>query len=390
MTGATGTLAVLRRGLVNWLAEDAYPFWARAGVDPRNGGFVEAVSQDGVPSAEPRRARVQPRQTYAYAQAPRFGWPGDSAGIVKGGMDYFTSYYRRDDGLFRTLAGADGAALDERALLYDQSFALLGYAAAAVALDKLNLFEQRALNLRHRIESRFGAGDGAFLSSDADDGLRESNPHMHLLEACLDWAAVGNDPGWNTWAMSLIDLALRRFLRAQDGALCEAFMPSWQTAPGPAGHLVEPGHQFEWAWLLLRSERRHPAALRQAAFKLISIGEKHGVRNGVAVNSLSDDLSIKDANARLWPQTERLKAALRAARATGEPEFWDMAATAATSLMRYLDTPVRGLWFDLQLPDGGFAVTAAPASSFYHLVAAIAELDTALSAAPAATWNCAR
>ena len=46
--------------------------------------------------------------------------------IVRRGIDYFIGRYRRPDGLFRTLVDAEGMPLDERALLYDQAFALLG------------------------------------------------------------------------------------------------------------------------------------------------------------------------------------------------------------------------------------------------------------------------
>jgi mannose-6-phosphate isomerase len=43
----------------------------------------------------------------------------------------------------------------------------------------------------------------------------------------------------------------------------------------------------------------------------------------------------------------------------------------------YLRTPTPGLWFDQMRVDGSFVDEPAPASSFYHLVAAIAELAAA-------------
>jgi mannose/cellobiose epimerase-like protein (N-acyl-D-glucosamine 2-epimerase family) len=88
----------LRGQLVGWLVGSAYPLWARNGVDPQNGGFVETLAQSGAPLPLPRRARVQPRQIYAFAQAPGFGWNGDSRRIVRRGIDYFAAHYRRPDG----------------------------------------------------------------------------------------------------------------------------------------------------------------------------------------------------------------------------------------------------------------------------------------------------
>ncbi len=358
--------------------QDAYPLWAQHGVDPANGGFAETLDQNGRDLGKPRRARVQPRQIFAFSRALHFGWRGEVGSIVRRGIHFFTEYYRREDGLFRTLVAADGAPLDNRALLYDQAFALLGYAAAATALGEPGSFEAQALELRAAIDAHLSAGAGAFRSSAGTEGERESNPHMHLLEACLAWAQLGDDPGWEAWARDLASLALSRLMRRDSGAVGEAFTPDWRPAPGLDGRVIEPGHQFEWAWLLLRCDPQN-RALREAALRLISIGEIHGVHNRVAVNALLDDFTIHDPNARLWPQTERLKAALLAARLTGTEHYWSMAVAAASSLLPFLRTPVAGLWFDMQLPGGALPVSPTQASTFYHLVGAIAALDEALA-----------
>jgi mannose-6-phosphate isomerase len=373
---ARANLVAAHAKLVTWLRGSAYPLWARQGIDAASGGFIETLGEDGRGLAHPRRARVQPRQIYAFAQGVPLGWNGAVAAIVGRGMDYFTAYYLRSDGLFRTLAGVDGAPLDERAFLYDQAFALLGYAAAASSMGPIAEFETRALMLRRAIEARFASGPG-FRSAEAP-GHFESNPHMHLLEACLAWAQIGSDPGWADWARQIVDLTLTTFIRHDSGALGESFAADWQPAAGVAGRIIEPGHQFEWAWLLLRAQPLHEGPLRAAALRLIDIGEAYGVHGGVAVNALLDDLSIHDAKARFWPQTERLKAALLAAQLTDEAIYWEMAAAASASLFPYLDTPVPGLWWDVRLPSGELVQSPAPASTFYHLVGAIAVLHAAL------------
>jgi mannose/cellobiose epimerase-like protein (N-acyl-D-glucosamine 2-epimerase family) len=259
----------------------------------------------------------------------------------------------------------------------------LGLSVAASGLDARDEYEQRALELRAAIEQTFRAGGGAFRSHEKGEGHIESNPHMHLLEACLAWAEVGKDPGWGEWAHQILDLAMKHFIRAGSGALGEFFTQDLEPAPGTAGRIVEPGHQFEWAWLLLRAEGRHSGPLRRAALRLIEIGENAGVRNQVAINSLLDDFSVHDPNARFWPQTERLKAALFAAQATGEDKYWGMAASAAASFLPYLKTPVAGLWLDIQMPNGELIDSTAPASTFYHLVGAIVALDKTMASQPA-------
>jgi len=176
----------------------------------------------------------------------------------------------------------------------------------------------------------------------------------------------------------VVDLVLSRFIRKDSGALGECYLATWEPAPGVAGRTIEPGHQFEWAWLLMRCEPLHPAPLRSAALRLIAIGDEFGVRSGVAINSLYDDFKVMDGNARFWPQTERLKATLLAATLTGESRYCSMAHAAASSFLPYLNTPLTGLWFDQQLPSGVLLDSPSPASTFYHLVGAIAALDSAL------------
>jgi mannose-6-phosphate isomerase len=83
---------------------------------------------------------------------------------------------------------------------------------------------------------------------------------------------------------------------------------------------------------------------------------------------------VRTARARLWPQTERLKAALT----VGEPAE---ALAAFAGLQPFLATPAPGAFFDKMLPEGGFVAEPARASSLYHIVCAYAELARAAEAA---------
>jgi mannose-6-phosphate isomerase len=360
--------------LCSWLCDAAYPVWSTRGVDPA-GGFHERLGKDGEPLAEPRRSRVNPRQAYCFAMAHSLGWRGDSARLVKHGLEYWVAKYRRPDGLYRTLVNADGSVRDDRALLYDQAFGLLAFNVSSVgemcAHCAGQSFELLNLVIKHMKRPDMGFESGVPASLPL-----QSNPHMHLFEAALAGCEMSSEnSSWKPLADELAELALTKFIDPASGALREFFDSSWNPAPGIEGRIVEPGHQFEWAWLLLRWGGAKNARARAAALKLIDIGERHGVRNGLATNSLLDDFSPHDAGARLWPQTERLKAAAIAARLTGEAKYFSMAVAAADGLMRYLDTPIPGLWRD-RIDAGGRVVDEpAPASSFYHLVAAIAEIS---------------
>jgi mannose-6-phosphate isomerase len=364
--------------LSGWLCDAAYPLWSTRGVDPR-GGFHERLTQAGEPLAEPRRSRVNPRQAYCFAVAPSLGWRGDSARLVKHALDYWYAHYRRPDGLFRTLVAADGSPLDERALLYDQAFGLL-------ALNVAGHCEGQSIELLQLVERHLRRQGPGFESSVPATLPLQSNPHMHLFEAALAGCEVCSESSrWKPLADELAQLAVSRFIDPASGVLREFFDAQWHPAAGVEGRIVEPGHQFEWAWLLLRwsggkTDAAHARATT-AALRLIDIGEQHGVRDGLAINGLLDDFTAHDAAARLWPQTERLKAAAIAARLTGESRYLTIAANAADGLMRYLDCPLPGLWRDRIDAHGQVVDEPAPASSFYHLVAAIAEIS-ALSRLP--------
>jgi mannose/cellobiose epimerase-like protein (N-acyl-D-glucosamine 2-epimerase family) len=367
-------IAEQHRWFCGWLCDAAYPLWSTRGVDPA-GGFHERLAQNGEPLAEPRRSRVNLRQAYCFAMAPALGWRGDPVRLVKHGLDYWLSRYRRPDGLFRTLVNADGSPRDDRALLYDQAFGLLAFNVSSVGAARAER-ERQSLELHGLVLAHMKRTGPGFESGVPPTMPLQSNPHMHLFEAALAGCEVCSESSlWKPLADELAELALDRFIDAQSGALREFFDAAWNPAPGQEGRIVEPGHQFEWAWLLLRWGGSRHARAKAAALKLIEVGERHGVRDGLAINSLLDDFSPHDASARLWPQTERLKAAAIAARLTGDARYLKMAIAAANGLMRYLDCPLPGLWIDRIDAQGKVVEEPAPASSFYHLVAAIAEIS---------------
>ena len=340
-----------------WLRTSALPFWWTLGADHVRGGFHEALTPEGLPVEASRRSRVQTRQTFVYATAGLMGWQGPWRQAAWHGMTYFLDRYRRPDGLFRALVSEAGAPLDETAALYDQAFALL-------AMATLNAADPGHVDLagegRRLLEALQALRHPAGGFREAGAHPFQANAHMHLLEAAMAWAESGGGPEWQALAAEIVELALARFIDADGGYLREFFDAVWAPAPGEDGRLIEPGHQFEWAWLLARWSKMtgEPRAL-PAARRLYAAGLK-GVdpARGVAINALNDDLTVRDANARLWPQTEWLKAAL----ILGED-----ALAPAQALARYLDTPAPGAWRDVWEAGGTFKPEPAPASSFYHL-----------------------
>ena len=359
--------------LRSWLLDAAYPIWSTRGIDFVRGGFQERLQLSGEPTDDARRARVQPRQIFAFARASALGWAGDARGAVAQGLSFFLTHYRRPDGLFRTLVAPDGTPVDDRALLYDQAFALLAFATAMPLMgSEFNLVGE-AEQLRAALYKHLKRAGPGFETGLPHGPPLLSNPHMHLLEAALAWLDVGGGSEWRALADELGELALAHLIDPVTGMLHESFDGAWKPTADAAGRLVEPGHQFEWAWLLMRWARSRADA-KEAASRLIKVAEEHGVRNGVAINAIVNDTAVHDSAARLWPQTERLRAAALAARLYQEPRDWKMTADAAAGLLRYLSTDVPGLWYDRLSSSGEFTRETVTAGNLYHIVGGIQEL----------------
>jgi mannose-1-phosphate guanylyltransferase/mannose-6-phosphate isomerase len=361
-----------------WLGTNALPLWWALGADHDHGGFHESLEQDGTATGATRRCLVQARQIIVYASAGAAGWPGPWRAAVDHGMRYLLERYRRSDNLFSPLITADGESLDQAPRLYDQAFALLALASAfRHDTERVELLRTAGAVL-DRLRVSFAHDQGGFRETGAQPF--QSNPLMHLLEAALAWVEAGGGEVWEHLARQIAEHALHRLIDPKRGAIDEIYTCDWAPVDAQHGRIVWPGHQFEWAWLLERWARRsgEPAA-HSAAKRLFEIGSA-GVdpTRSVVVDAMNYGGAITDPRARLWPQTERLKAALTLATgAESERRGWlvDQATDAAGGLWRYLETPAIGLWRDRMSPDGGFIDEACPASSLYHIVGAVQALS---------------
>ncbi|MFC0632411.1 AGE family epimerase/isomerase [Brevundimonas balnearis] len=370
--GADRSFASAATRFTHWLRTSALPLWTTLGVEP-DGAFADALSVCGRAQDGHRRGRVQARQAYVLAAAGLRGWRGPWRAVATRGLNRFIETAARPDGRLATLTATGGRVLDDTATIYDQAFTLFAMATfrrAGVGPEDLPARAGRILTAMQVDRAPSGgwreAGTHPF----------QANAHMHLLEAALAWEGLEPEGPWRGVADEIVDLCRTRFIDAGGGFLREFFDETWAPADGADGRLVEPGHQFEWAWLLARwGARRSDAGALDVARRLFQVGSL-GVDHarGVVVDALDDSLRVTSSRARLWPQTERLKAAL----ILGSMIEADQAAYAAEAeaalrgLSGYL-LP-NGVWRDKLNPDGSFVEEPAPASSFYHIFAGYEQL----------------
>jgi len=353
----------------DWMRTAALPLWATLGVHA-DGAFVEALTAEGRPAEDRRRARVQSRQIFVFSRAGALGWRGPWRERAEAGLDRFLADYVRPDGAVRNALTTDGAVLDDTALLYEQAFALLALATAHAAGVQPERCEAQARIMLDRLTAS-GLAAGGW----REDGAHpwQANANMHLFEAAQAWAARGVDARWAAVADNIAELALERLIDADGGFLREFFRSDWRPADGADGRLVEPGHQFEWSWLLSRHAAARSDDRAMAAAKRLYGHGLRGVdaRRGVAIDAMDDTLNIRESRARLWPQTEWLRAALAMAGLSDGAERRQRLAEAdkaVRGLALYLRP--NGTWRDKLEPSGAFVEEPAPASSLYHIVGA--------------------
>jgi len=399
VAGQNAVIAI-RDQLLAWLRDQVLPLWHQHGVDRASGGYFENISSNGPQgvletSGKVRRGRVVARQIYVFDAGHRLGWRSASSYAADHGCEYLFSRLHLGDGLFHTSVDEGTHAPNASFSLYEQAFYLFALAPLKATAAGRYPIEATAVRCLERLRADHGKAIGGFEESNPRRLPLKSNPHMHLLEAALEWVDAASDENRATWielAREIVDLCLTRFSDAATGAIREYFDPEWRPAPGDDGRILEPGHQFEWAWLLMRwagsvhstiSER---AKCRVAARRLIDIGEGWGVdtKRGVAINEIWDDMTWKDSAAKLWPQTERLKAWCSMLEVAGTVAERELACSniviAAQGLMRYRRSDAPGLWHEVCRPNGEFPPGPSKASSLYHIVCAIDVLCKTASA----------
>ena len=369
-----------------WLFEQALPFWSTAGLDRTFGGSVETLDLQGHDGGAPfKRTRVQARQVYAFSHAHLLGWKGSALEAAEHCWRFLSKNARLEDGAWVRLMHREGGVLDASVDAYDMAFVLSALAWRARAGDAGALSQAHATldALDRRLQIAPGLGWRS-----AEDGLPLSqNPHMHLLEAALELADAAKDERFAQMALDILSLFQGRLFDHGLGVLPETFDEGWIPIGG-ARRRIEPGHHYEWTWLLLRARGIVGADLSDEARALYAFAERHGPDPGTRLidDALTGEELHRTGASRMWTQTEALKAQL----AMFEHQDLDTRARIAEITAQLLDHHLAveppGSWQDHLGP--GFTPLAkdVPASMLYHLVLAFAELlrlEPQLSQAPA-------
>ncbi|HXI59021.1 MAG TPA: AGE family epimerase/isomerase [Polyangia bacterium] len=369
--------------LRRWLLEHVCPFWATRIVDPQ-GGFFESLDAQGHAGPSPARTVLnQARLTYVFSHASVLAGGGDLRAVADHGFDFVRRAGARggDFAGWHRSTSVHGEIIDPARDTYDQAFvifAMAWYHRATGSPEALHLAAQTYEFMERHLAD--GVHGGFFEEFPHTDKLpRRQNPHMHLLEATLAMHAASGDAVWLSYADKLIALFTRAFVDG-NGTLGEYFDARWRPAEGAAGALREPGHQFEWVWLLAQYMRQSARQDLQAqAQRLFEFGVRHGLDprgplHGMAFDGVNADGAVLTDSKLVWPQTEYIKACVARWEATGDAAYRLQAFAHLGRLRSHFFYADGASWVNHVSRDGAHLVSGTPARILYHVFLACAEL----------------
>ena len=334
------------------------PLWQGPGWNADMALPYEALDAQHQPLPPQRyRAMACARQLYLFSsligQVP--GAEARAAALFRSLQQHF--HDAEHGGWFYSI-DPQGAPLDPRKDLYTHAFILF---ACAHYWDKVRepLVESVLNAALEVIAQRFATGDGLYEASlDRDWSSLDSgplqNPLMHLAEAFLATLSVREDIDVQRALVDLCTAMQKRFIDPQQSVLMEKPL-------GAVDNWFEPGHQFEWYFLLESSPLLRGSALHTSLDRAFTLTEQRGVdpQTGAVLAMLNLKGLAKDATQRIWAQAEYLRAL------TLRPDSEASVQRQLQALQQHFLHA--GGWYECRDEKGDVSRKDMPSTTPYHL-----------------------
>jgi mannose/cellobiose epimerase-like protein (N-acyl-D-glucosamine 2-epimerase family) len=303
-------------------------------IDP-DGGFFHYFRDDGTVYDRRHRHLVSStRFVFNYAAAAREFGRADYLDIARHGLAYLRSAHR--DPLSGAYAWTllDGKVEDATRHAYGMAFVLLAYSTAFSAgiVDAAAGIDE-TWNL---LEEKFWDADYGLYRDEADSGwnfsaYRGQNANMHLAEALLAAFDATAERRYLERALAVADAMTRRQAGKAGGLVWEHYDAHWnidwdyhrddpRNLFRPWG--FQPGHQAEWAKLLLIIDRHAPRdwLLPTATYLFdTAMARAWDDEFGGLCYGFAPDGSICDDDKYFWVQAESIATAALLHARTGDP-----------------------------------------------------------------------
>jgi mannose/cellobiose epimerase-like protein (N-acyl-D-glucosamine 2-epimerase family) len=360
-------------------------------IDPA-GGFFHFFKDDGrVYDRETRHLVSSTRFVFNYATAWRLFKDPAYLEAVRHGVEFLRSAHRdpASGGYAWVLKGRELA--DRTNHCYGLAFVILAYAkAVAAGVDEARDYLAETWEL---MERRFWEpGIGLYADEAGSDWklspYRGQNANMHSCEALLASYEATREPRYLERAAVLADGFVNRQAAFGDGLIWEHYhtdwTPDWEYNKGDRSNIFrpwgyQPGHQVEWAKLLLILDR-HQARdwhLRRARELFDrSIPLSWDAEHGGLVYGFDREGAFYDTDKYFWVQAEALAAAALLADRSGQPQYWDWYQRIWDYSWRHMIDHVHGAWYRILTPDNRkYSDEKSPAGKTdYHTMGACCDV----------------
>ncbi len=364
-------------------------------IDPK-GGFYHYFKDDGTLYRMGERHLVSSTRfvvNYAIAYR-RFGLV-EYLDAARHGIDFLRRWHRsaQTGGYAWTLL--DGEPLDATNHCYGLAFVLLAYARALEAgIAEAGEYLEETWRLMQR---RFWEPAHGLYADEATpqwevSAYRGQNANMHACEAMLAAYEASGEQRYLDRAALLADNVVNRQAGLTGGMVWEHYRadwsPDWDYNKRDRSNIFrpwgyQPGHQTEWAKLLLILERHRPAAWQlPRACALFDRAVEY------AWDPLFDGLvygydragQFYDEDKYFWVQAESLAAAALLAARSGEERYWQWYGQLWDYSWRHFVDHRYGAWFRILRRDNSkYDDEKSPAGKTdYHTMGACYDVLKAL------------
>ena len=293
-------------------------------IDPA-GGFFHYFADDGtIYDGRQRHLVSSTRFVFNYAMAAREFDRDDYRDAARHGLVYLRQVHRDPASGAYAWTILDGRPDDKTRHAYGMAFVLLAYSTALKA--GISEAEPWIDETWHTLEAKFWDPHASLYRDEADaewkfSTYRGQNANMHLTEALLVTYEATQDTRYLDRALLVADAMTRRQAAQAGGLIWEHYDENWNIDwdyhRDDPKHLFrpwgfQPGHQTEWAKLLLILDRHAPHEwLLPTATQLFNTAIKRAWDdvNGGLCYGFAPDGSICDDDKYFWVQAESLAAA---------------------------------------------------------------------------------
>lgn len=371
-------------------------FYHPACIDEK-GGFFHYLRDDGsIYNRGHRHLVSSTRYVFTYAQYARHFQAPEYLRWAQHGLDYLQqSHYQPDyQGYAWTLQ--DGQIEDSTNHCYGLAFVILAYATAL----KAGIEEARdGLYRAHELQTqRFWEPQWQLYADEADaqwqvGDYRGQNANMHSCEALIAAYEATADQQFLDRALQVAEAICVRQAAQADGLVWEHYDRQWQVdldynRDNPR-HLFrpwgfQPGHQTEWAKLLVLLERyapEHDWLLPKAEFLFLTAVEHAWDReHGGLVYGFGPDYQICDGDKYFWVQAESLAAAALLGQRTGDQRYWQWYERIWQYSWEHMVDHRYGAWYRILSRDNqSYSDEKSPAGKVdYHTMGACYDMIWAL------------